>query len=143
MCEGQRVIQVRFEYFRTRLIKRKECAAIILYAKSVSFSAFHSVHRYLGFVEFVERMGTGPDAFDVTVTGEWYFEAVSDPFTGGPATAVRCDLERVKYLTFDNQAETWASLGPIKLMDIVYLAEDVLITRGNVNPDALFVFQKG
>ena len=40
-----------------------------------------------------------------------------------------------------NQADEWASLGPIKLLDILYLDEDLMLLRGNANVDALFVYQ--
>ena len=98
--------------------------------------------RYLGFVEYCERIGTTTDGLDVRITGEWMLEPITDSLTGGPATAIRLDLENVVYGPSKNKADTWASLGPIKLMDIVYIDDDLQITRGNINPETLFVFQK-
>jgi hypothetical protein len=98
--------------------------------------------RYLGFVEYTEQIGSGPDAFDVVISGEWAMEPVTDPFTGAPHTAIRLDLEKVGYGPSTNAAETWASLGPIKLLDIVYLTKGLQICRGNINTDSIFVFQR-
>lgn len=100
--------------------------------------------RYLGFVEYIEHIGgsEADDGFDVTVTGEWFLEPETNPFTGEPTTAIRLDLEKVMYGPTTNDAETWASLGPIKLLDIVYLSDNLQITRGNANPDSIFVLQR-
>jgi hypothetical protein len=111
--------------------------------RSYLYSTTHSyTHRYLGFVEYIEQIGSRPDAFDVVISGEWAMEPVTDPFTGAANTAIRLDLEKVVYGPSTNQAETWASLGPIKLLDIIYLTKDLQICRGNVNTDSIFVFQR-
>jgi hypothetical protein len=94
-------------------------------------------NKYLGFVEFVETFGTG---FEVTITGEWMLENV--PFLAKPTTAIRVIPEKVLYGPTSNDAEMWDSLGPIKLLNICYLDEDLQITRGSVNPDAIFCFQR-
>lgn len=41
-----------------------------------------------------------------------------------------------------SQAASWQSLGPIKLLDIIYLTQDLQIVRGNSNPEALFVWKR-
>ena len=99
----------------------------------------------MGFVEYTERIGStknSADYLDVKISGEWLLEAVSDPFTGAPATAIRLDLESVVYGPSKNNAESWASLGPIKLMDVVYVDDDLQILRGSINPESLFVFER-
>jgi len=99
--------------------------------------------RFLGYIEFVEQIGSGPDALDVTVTGEWTLEPESNPFTGQPCTAIRADLEKITYGPSSNAAQDWSSLGPIKFLDIIYLdGEGLQISRGNVNTDSLFVYQR-
>jgi hypothetical protein len=102
--------------------------------------------KYLGFVEYVETFASaaGNDAasFDVTISGEWMLQPESNPFTGEPTTAIRVDPEIVKYGPTSNKADNWGSLGPIKLLDILYMGTDLHITRNNVNPDTLFVFQR-
>ena len=41
-----------------------------------------------------------------------------------------------------NSANDWSSLGPIKLLDLLYLSQDMMISRVNVNPESLFVWQR-
>ena len=98
--------------------------------------------RFLGYIEFIEQIGSGPDALEVIVTGEWMLESETNPFTGQPCTAIRADLEKITYGPSSNAAKDWNSLGPVKLLDIIYLDEDLQICRGNVNTDSVFVYQR-
>jgi hypothetical protein len=98
--------------------------------------------KFLGKCEYVETFGTGPESFDVTVTGEWMLKNGVNPITGMSNTVLWVDLEKVMYGFSTNDAEEWASLGPIKRMDIIYMKEDLLITRGSVNTDSIFVYQR-
>lgn len=98
--------------------------------------------RFLGAVEYLERFGTGPESFTVTVTGEWLLEDFRNQFTGAPVTAVRVDPEKVAYGPMTNPGDSWASLGPIKLLDVLYLTDDLKIYRGNVNTESIFVFRR-
>eukprot|EP00977_Amphora_coffeiformis_P003020 scaffold574_cov190-Amphora_coffeaeformis.AAC.10 len=88
-------------------------------ANVASISKTYTGTKYLGFVQYVERIGTTTDGFDVTMAGEWMFEPSTDPFTGNSLMAMRLDLRSVEYAGTKQKGETWASLGPIKLMDIV------------------------
>jgi len=101
-------------------------------------------NKYLGNSEYVEIFGSpeGETAFEVTVTGEWYFEEKKSPYTGMPAPCLRMELEKVMYGPTTNGADQWSSLGPVKLTDIIFLDEDLMILQGNVNPSALFVYRK-
>jgi hypothetical protein len=106
--------------------------------------------QFLGFIEYTEKFRAAGDddkesssAFDVTISGEWMLEyQYTDPFTGAPTTAIRVDPEKVMYGPTTNDGNMWASLGPIKLLNICYLTHDLQIARGNANPDSIFVFQK-
>jgi hypothetical protein len=108
----------------------------------IPFPPYLSSHRFLGYIEFVEQIGSGPDALDVRVTGEWMLEPRTHPFTGQPCTAIRAELETITYGPSSNKANDWPSLGPIRLLDVLYLDDDLQITRVNVNTDSIFVYQR-
>jgi hypothetical protein len=101
-------------------------------------------------VELIETFGSSNNnnddkenaPFQVTITGEWFLKPETNPFTGAPMTAIQFELDKVKYGPQTNNANDWDSLGPIKLVDILYLSKDVLITRANVNVDSLFVWER-
>lgn len=103
-------------------------------------------NQFLGFVEFIEKFKNVEDdsiAFEVAITGEWQLEnRYTDPYTGSPTTTIRIDPEKVSYGVSENDGESWASLGPIKLLNICFLTEDLQITRGIANPESVFVFKK-
>jgi hypothetical protein len=94
--------------------------------------------KYQGTVEFLERF----DSFNVTVTGEWYLEDDRDPVTGALTTAEIVDPQKVIYGPITNDAEQWDGLGPIRVLHIIYFADDLKILRGKANTDTFFVFQK-
>jgi hypothetical protein len=110
-------------------------------------------NKFLGSVEFVERFGgsirsgdndDGDDeqaSLDVSITGEWFTLAERNPITGAPNTAIEIQPETIVYGPKAN-AKEWASLSPIKRMDIIYLSEDFMISRGNVNLESLFVWER-
>jgi len=98
--------------------------------------------KFLGYIEFIEQMGTGPDALQVSVTGEWLLEPEKNPLTGEPGTAIRAELETIAYGPTSNAAKDWNSLGPVRLVDILYLDDDLQISRGNVNTESVFVYQR-
>ena len=52
------------------------------------------------------------------------------------------ELKKVIYDPTTNGADQWSSLGPIKLNDFLYLDEDLMILRGNANPNTLFIYQR-
>jgi ABC-type transporter Mla MlaB component len=98
--------------------------------------------KFLGKCEYVETFGTGPESFDVTVTGEWMLKNGVNPFNGKANTVLWVDPDKIMYGFSTNDADDWASLGPIKRMDIVYMKDDLLITRGNVNTESIFVYRR-
>lgn len=95
--------------------------------------------KFLGYVEFDERIG---DSVRVSIKGEFELQDERDPYDNTPTKAIRCDLESVSYGVTTNSADDWSSLGPVKLMDILYLDTSLLLCRGNVNPETLFVWQR-
>jgi hypothetical protein len=94
--------------------------------------------KYQGTVEFLERF----DSFNVTITGEWYLEDDRDPVTGALTTAEMVDPQKVIYGPITNDAEQWDGLGPIKVLHVIYFANDLKILRGKANTDTFFVFQR-
>jgi hypothetical protein len=98
--------------------------------------------KYLGKVEYIETFGGEETSFEVRVTGEWMLEARKNIVTGMPSTSLRVDPEKVIYGPTTNQADEWASLGPIKLLDILYLDDDLMILRGNSMMDSLWIYQR-
>jgi hypothetical protein len=98
--------------------------------------------KYLGKVEYIETFGGEDASFDVRVTGEWMLEGRRNIVTGMPSTSLRVDPEKIIYGPTTNRADDWASLGAIKLLDILYLDGDLMILRGTSNMDSLFVYQR-
>ena len=117
--------------------------------------------RFLGFVEYIETFNAGTDeSFDVKITGEWMLKVDRHPLTGQPATVIQVDPMKMVYGAASqfmsseeaapvvqvgggfSQTASWQSFGPIKLLDIIYLTDDLQITRGNSNMEAIFVSKK-
>ena len=114
--------------------------------------------HYFGEVEFVETFaGKGDDdesetterendpiRIDFTVNGEWMLETGirTDPRTGRPSVSLRVEVDTVAYGPQKSKADQWDSLGPIKLVDMLYLDETVMVVRGNFNLEALFVYER-
>jgi hypothetical protein len=78
-------------------------------------------------------------------------------FTGQPATAIKVDPDNITYgsgygMTEQapvvqlggglSQGASWQSLGPIKLLDIIYLTNNLQIVRGKSNTEAIFVSKR-
>ena len=114
--------------------------------------------HYFGEVEFVETFaGKGDDdeietaerendpiRIDFKVSGEWMIETgtQTDPRTGRPSVSLRVEVDTVAYGPQKSKADQWDSLGPIKLVDMLYLDETVMVVRGNFNLEALFVYER-
>jgi hypothetical protein len=105
--------------------------------------------RFLGTAEFKELFYSGAadrseskSSFEVTVTGEWLLKGDRNPFSGAPTTAIVVEPIDIKYGSTIGKANDWASLGPIMLVDILYLTNDLQITRGNANTESIFVWRR-
>jgi len=101
-------------------------------------------NKFLGQVEFVETFSGDDDdvSLDVLVVGEWMLEDGRNIFTGAPSSSLRVNPETITYGLSKNKAEEWASLGPIKLLDILYCDSNLLLLRGTANTDAHFIYQR-
>jgi hypothetical protein len=117
---------------------------------------------YSGKAEFVETFGSGGGGANddeenddeesdsdtvllkATVTGEWILETGTrmDYKTGLPSVSLRVEVETIAYGPTKSDAEQWDSLSPIKLLDVLYLDESLLVLRGNANVDAIFVYTR-
>jgi hypothetical protein len=117
--------------------------------------------RFLGFVEYIETFNAGTDeSFDVKIKGEWMVKEDFNAFTGQPATVIKVDPDKIEYGAASefmstqeeapivqigggfSQTASWQSLGPVKLLEIIYLTDDLQITRGKSNTETIFVLKK-
>jgi len=97
--------------------------------------------KYLGKAEYIETFGGEEASFDVVVTGEWFLEERKNA-SRKPLSLLRVNPEKLTYGLITNEASEWSSLGPIKLLDILYLDEDLMILRGHVNLKSFFIYQR-
>jgi len=98
--------------------------------------------KYLGKAEYIETFGGEGASFDVVVTGDWFLEEKRHAFPRMPSSTLRVNPAKLTYGLITNQADEWASLGPIKLLDILYLDDNLMILRGNVNLKSFFIYQR-
>ena len=123
-------------------------------ARNLGLKMTLSGSYYYGRAEFVETFGSSgtdndntdgdPVKLEATVNGEWIIETGSrmDYKTGLPSVSLRVEVETIAYGPNKSNAEQWDSLSPIKLVDMLYLDDDLMILRGNANVDALFVYTR-
>lgn len=110
-------------------------------------------------MEFIETFNAGTaEEFNVNISGEWMLKEGFDAVTGQLGTAIKVDPDKIEYgagyaMTEQapvaqlggglSQGASWQSLGPVKLLDIIYLTPDIQIARGKSNTDSIFVFKRG
>eukprot|EP00537_Pseudo-nitzschia_pungens_P000482 CAMPEP_0172364698 /NCGR_PEP_ID=MMETSP1060-20121228/7757_1 /TAXON_ID=37318 /ORGANISM="Pseudo-nitzschia pungens, Strain cf. cingulata" /LENGTH=477 /DNA_ID=CAMNT_0013087755 /DNA_START=163 /DNA_END=1599 /DNA_ORIENTATION=+ len=124
-------------------------------ARNLGLTLTLSGNYYFGKADFVETFGSKTESNDAaddddsdsvvlkaTVDGEWILEMGTriDAKTGRPSVSLRIEVETIAYGPNKGKAEQWDSLSPIKLVDIVYLDDSLMVVRGNANADALFVY---
>jgi hypothetical protein len=99
--------------------------------------------KYLTDVEYKEHIVLTPASasFDVTVTGTWEVRSSVSLFTGAPSMVLQVVPDRVTYGPTSTRADHWKSLGPMNLLDISYLDDDMRIMRGNTSVDTIFIFR--
>ena len=100
--------------------------------------------KFLNDMEYKERIEVNPSSasFDVTVTGSWDLRTSVSLFTGQPLIVLNVEPERVNYGPTSTRADHWKSLGPLNMLDLSYLDEDLRIMRGCTSSDTLFIFKK-
>jgi hypothetical protein len=111
--------------------------------------------KHLGFVEFMETFNRGtPESFTVKITGEWMLRTTIigsctlqvDPenieYDASKASGMTDSAPVVQMGGGVSQCANWQSLGPIKLLDVIYATPDLYIARGPFDANVLFVWRK-
>ena len=98
--------------------------------------------RYLADLEYVEQINAGPASFEVKVTGDWEIRSSVSLFTGTKSVCLDVVPDKVNYGLNSQKADHWKSLGPMNLLDISYLDDDLRIMRGTTSTDSIFIFKK-
>ena len=94
-------------------------------------------------IEYKERIEVLAGAsFDVTVTGDWKLKGTVNLFTGEPTTVMAIEPDKVKYGPTSTRADHWKTLGPLNLLDITYLDDDLRVMRGNTAVNTIFIFRR-
>ena len=94
-------------------------------------------------IEYKERIEVPAGAsFDVTVTGDWKLKGTVNLFTGEPTTVLQIEPDKVEYGPTSTKGDHWKSLGPLNLLDITYLDDDLRVMRGNTSVNTIFIFRR-
>jgi hypothetical protein len=78
----------------------------------------------------------------VKIDGTWQLRNSVSLFTGEPSILLSVEPNRVTYGPTSTRADHWKALGPMNLLDVTYLDDEIRIMRGNTATDALFIFKK-
>lgn len=100
--------------------------------------------KYMSDVEYTEQVvgKFGGQSGEVKITGDWDLRTEVSLFTGKPANILTVTPDRVRYLARKDKADHWKSLGPMNLLVLTYLDEDLRIMRGNTSTDTLFILRR-
>lgn len=98
--------------------------------------------KYLSDTEYLEKINAGPASFEVRVTGDWELRSSVSLFTGSKSLCINVVPDKVSYGLTTQKADHWKSLGPMNLLDISYLDEDLRIMRGTTSTESIFVFKR-
>ena len=100
--------------------------------------------KYLIDMEYIERIEVNPSSasFDVTVNGDWDIRTSVSLFTGLPSIVLNVVPDRVTYGPTSTRADHWKSLGPLNMLDLTYLDDDIRVMRGCTSSDTLFIFKR-
>ena len=79
---------------------------------------------------------------DVKITGDWDIRTEVSLFTGRPSNVLSVTPDRVVYGSRSDKADHWKSLGPMNLLVLSYLDNDLRIMRGNTSTDTLFIWKR-
>eukprot|EP00977_Amphora_coffeiformis_P004580 scaffold987_cov183-Amphora_coffeaeformis.AAC.8 len=95
-------------------------------------------------VEYREFIEVNPSAssFNVKIDGFWDLRKSTSLFTGEPSIVLSVEPNRVTYGPTSTRADHWKSLGPMNLLDVTYLDDEIRIMRGNTSVETIFVFKR-
>ena len=98
--------------------------------------------KYLQDVEYIEKIAAGPAQFEVKVNGSWELRSSVSLFTGSKSVSLSVEPDKVTYWGPTTRADHWKSLGPLNLLDIAYLDDDLRIMRGTTATTNVFIFKR-
>lgn len=100
--------------------------------------------KYLRDVEYIERIEVNPSSasFDVKITGTWDVRTSVSLFTGEPSAVLTVLPDMVTYGPTSTRGDHWKSLGPLNMLDITYLSDDLRIMRGNTAVENIFIYRR-
>ncbi|KAL9185064.1 hypothetical protein ACHAXT_002841 [Thalassiosira profunda] len=103
-----------------------------------------SATKYLSDVDYTEQVvpKLGGNPYDVKITGDWDLRTEVSMFTGKPSNIMSVTPDKVSYGPRSDKADHWKSLGPMNLLVLSYLDEDLRIMRGNTSTDTLFIWRR-
>ena len=95
-------------------------------------------------VEYSEFIEVNPSAssFNVKIDGNWDLRRSTSLFTGDPSIVLSVEPNRVTYGPTSTRADHWKSLGPMNMLDVTYLDDEIRIMRGNTAVDTVFIFKR-
>lgn len=100
--------------------------------------------KYMMDIEYIEHINVKPStaSFDVLVNGSWDLRSSISLFTGEPSIVMTVLPDRVSYGPTSTRADHWKSLGPLNMLDLCYLDNNIRIMRGNTAVENIFIFQR-
>ena len=118
------------------------CLVPIGTGKFVGLTQSLVASKYLQDVEYVEKIAAGPAEFEVKVNGAWELRSSVSLFTGSKSVSLSVEPDKVTYWGPTTRADHWKSLGPLNLLDIAYLDDDLRIMRGTTAITNVFIFKR-
>jgi len=103
-----------------------------------------SATKYLSDVEYTEQVISklGGKPLEVKIKGDWDLRTEISLFTGKPSNILFVTPDKVYYGPRQDKADHWKSLGPMNLLVLSYLDEDLRIMRGNTSTDTLVIWRR-
>lgn len=100
--------------------------------------------KFMSDIEYLERIEVNPSSasFDVKVNGDWGLRKSVSLFTGEPSTVLNIVPDRVEYGPTSTRADHWKSLGPMNMLDLTYLDNDLRVMRGNTSTENIFIYRR-
>lgn len=142
------------------VIRNRNLSGLSVADREIRLSALRQTFtgsKFLGFVEFAEIYTRDiGGSFTVNITGEWM---INDSARTADTFALKIDPENIDYDAQNasgmskeppvvqtgggvSQVADWQSLGPVKLLDIIYHSRDLYIAQGQFDAKVLFVWRR-